>query len=365
MSDLARAIAELLQRRDPSVELLSIGPLAPDDGGGDETTKAVGYGAPLKLRIARGGRIEHLVLRTATPNDFGHDRRSDRAQQMLLAFDTFGRIPSHVRVLDVGAIAGDGRLISLAGAGELYLLTTWAPGAPYAEDLRRVAHTGEATPLDLARVEALARFLVQLHRKPGERAASYRRAVRDLVGHGEGIFGIVDSYPDGTPGAPPERLQAIERRAVEWRWRLRGRDARLRCTHGDFHPFNILFDEGAGFTLLDASRGCEGDPADDVAAMAINFPFFALARPAAWRGLGALWRRFFAAYLDGSGDGDLLSVIAPFLAWRGLVVVNPRFYPSVAGPDRERMLGFIERTLDAPRFDPALADALFTEGSRA
>ena len=31
-----------------------------------------------------------LVFHTASPNDFGHDRRSDRAQEMLLAFDTFG-----------------------------------------------------------------------------------------------------------------------------------------------------------------------------------------------------------------------------------------------------------------------------------
>ena len=159
------------------------------------------------------------------------------------------------------------------------------------------------------------------------------------------------------------RLDAIERRCLEWRHRLRPHAHRLRRTHGDFHPFNIVFQEGPAFRLLDASRGSLGDPADDVAALCINFPFFALEHPAGWeRGLGRLYHRFFDTYQAARPDDELYEVIAPFLAFRALVVCNPRFYPALAPGDRDRLLHFIEEALDSNRFDPASADILFHPG---
>ena len=124
----------------------------------------------------------------------------------------------------------------------------------------------------------------------------------------------------------------------------------------------MVFEEGEGprFTLLDASRGCKGDPADDVTAMAVNFVFFAIDRPASWaNGLGPLWRRFWDVYLRGSGDRGLLEVAAPWLAWRCLVVCCPRFYPALPAGARDAILGLAERALDAPRFDPCWAEELF------
>ena len=92
----------------------------------------------------------------------------------------------------------------------------------------------------------------------------------------------------------------------------RERESRLATIHGDVHPFNVLFGDGAGFHVLDASRGCAGDPADDVSAMAINYVFFAVDHPGAWDGaLRDLWRRFFDVYLRLSRDEQLLEVIAP------------------------------------------------------
>ena len=144
---------------------------------------------------------------------------------------------------------------------------------------------------------------------------------------------------------------------------LRPHAHRLRRTHGDFHPFNIVFQEGPAFRLLDASRGSLGDPADDVAALCINFPFFALEHPAGWeRGLGRLYHRFFDTYQAARPDDELYEVIAPFLAFRALVVCNPRFYPALAPGDRDRLLHFIEEALDSNRFDPASADILFHPG---
>jgi hypothetical protein len=353
-----KGIDLLVGRLWPGARVRSVTALGTDVESG-ETEKGAGYGHPVRIRVEHQGATRDYVFHTQTANDFGHDRRADRAGSQLLAWDTFGEVEGQARAVDVGAIARGGELISLADSGELYLLTEWVPGDPYAADLRRIAESGVAGPADLERVEALARYLVSLHR-PVEGPAAYARAIRDLVGHGEGIFGIIDGYGDGVPGAPLERLHAIERRCLEWRWKLRGRSERLRRTHGDFHPFNVVFQEGARFRVLDASRGSLGDAADDVAAMAVNFPFFSLERPRSWaRGLGPLWRRFFRSYLDGSRDRELYDVIAPFFAWRALVVSCPKFYPHLRAPERDALLGLAERALGAQRFDPEWAEELF------
>jgi hypothetical protein len=323
------------------------------------TEKAAGYAVPVRVTLrTASGSARSVVFRTATPNEFGHDRRADRAAEMLLAFDTFNGVPGHVRVLDVGAIAPEG-LRSLADAGELYLVTDWAQGIPYAEDLRRIAGTGEVDAQDLARVDELARWLATLHGERLDDPQAWRRALRDVVGSGEGLFGIVDAYPPGTPGADAVALLEIERLALEWRWRLRGRHDRLRRIHGDFHPFNLIFAEGTVFTPLDASRGCKGEAADDLTALSVNYVFFAIGQPTSWRrGLGVLWHRFWSRWLEATGDDEAVAVAAPFLAWRALVVACPRFYPRLAADGRARLLGLARSALDRG-FDPHLADGLF------
>src|SRR5438105_654400 len=79
---------------------------------------------------------------------------------------------------------------------------------------------------------------------------------------------------------------------------------------GDCHPFNIVFDARGDLVLLDTSRGSEGDPADDVACLAINYLFFALEEEQAWGGLRELWYRFWDVYLSESGDQEVLDVVA-------------------------------------------------------
>jgi hypothetical protein len=327
--------------------------------------KIAGYGAPLRISIRRADGVEvDLVFRTATANDYGHDRRSDRAGGQLLAYDTFGSIPRHVQPVDVGAISATGRLVSLRDSSEFYLVTTYAPGRLYAEDLREAAKHG-ATPTALARAAGLARYLVDLHSDRRPRPAGYRRSVRDLLGHGEGIFGVIDGYPESVPGAPASRLRAIEERVVEWRWKLRDRESRFTRTHGDFHPFNIVFQDETDFALLDTSRGSEGEAADDVCCLAVNYVFFALGGPhaaakRAWeRGLRPLWSTFWDTYLEGSSDRALLDVAAPFLTWRLLVLASPVWYRGLSESDRDKLLSFAERALLHDRFDPLWADEIF------
>ncbi len=357
-------LAALARALFPGAELERVDLLAPDVAGSGEE-KALGYGKPLKVTIREsGGRSRAFVFRTQASNEFGHDRRADRMEEALLAFDAFGTVPEHVRALDVGAIGDDGRLVSLRGTGEAYLVTDWAEGTLYAEDLRRVAHNGVATELDLARAEALAAYLARLHAAKLDDPVAWRRAVRDLLGHGEGIFGMVDGYPADVPGAPRARLRAIEERCLAWRWRLGDRTRRLARTHGDFHPFNIVFAphppaEPTRFTLLDASRGGKGDPADDLTALSVNYVFFAVEHPGSWpRGLGALWRRFWSRWLGETGDREALETAPPFFAWRALVVASPRFYPHLGGDARDLVLSIAERALDAGWLDVDLPESM-------
>lgn len=355
------ALRRLVDRILPGATLVEATPFDVDDATVDDdgTQKGAGYGVPLRLRVRdRGGREQTLVFHTAKSDQFGHDRRADRAAELLLGFDRFGTVPGHVRALDVGAIDKSGsELISLSNAGEFYLVTSFADGTLYADELRRIAQRGRALPEEKAHVDALARHLLVIHAEKHHDPLRYQRAIRDLVGSGEGIFGLIDAYASDVPGAPPERLAAMEQSALAWRWRLKSRAHRLCRSHGDYHPFNVLLSGAGEVLLLDASRGCLGDPADDVTCMAINYLFFAVEHPGTWQAAFAeLWHRFWALYSAESRDRELFEVCAPFLAWRGLVVCNPVWYPHVSPEARERVFRLVERALAAERFDPSFAD---------
>ncbi|HET9958197.1 MAG TPA: aminoglycoside phosphotransferase family protein, partial [Polyangiaceae bacterium] len=284
-SELPASLVRLLQASAPDARLVSARALGADEELVDSSHKGAGYGAPLLLELETSSGTARWVLHTATANPFGHDRRADRAAEMLLAYDTFGEIPRHARVIDVGAYRRGGGSHSLADSGEFYLLTEWLSGSPYAHDLRVIGERAlqpgseSLTPSERRRAQNLARYLSALHSSKltvANPETTYRRAVRDLIGSGEGLFGIRDGYPESTPAASPERLDAIERRVLEYRSKLRARTARLARIHGDFHPFNILFDDEDEPRLLDASRGCAGDPADDVVCLTVNYLFFGL-----------------------------------------------------------------------------------------
>ncbi|NIQ82065.1 MAG: hypothetical protein GTN93_29110, partial [Anaerolineae bacterium] len=58
---------------------------------------------------------------------------------------------------------------------------------------------------DESRVIALADYLADIHADKNPDPALYRRRIRDVMGHGEGIVGIIDSYPPEFALAPPER----------------------------------------------------------------------------------------------------------------------------------------------------------------
>ncbi len=348
---------------------------------GDAGDKAFGYGRPVRV-LLEGAEVGPIVLHVARGGGFGHDTLADTAALSLLAWQSYGSIPRHVRAIDVGAVERDGTLRSLADARDFFFVTEWAEGRPYFHDLDEIAVRGATSPRDERRLALLTENLAAIHALRRDDREAYVRRTRDLFGDHECLPGLLDSFdaPEGQRVVPAARLIDIERRAVPWRWRLKERAHRLARVHGDYHPWNILFSSpprptGDALTLLDASRGLFGEPADDLAALSINFLFWAVRTRGALVGpFAGLWTRFFDDYLARTGDEEVLEVIPPYLVWRALVVSSPVWYPhySTVGvpPElradldvrvRATLFRFIDRVLALDRLEPARAGALLAE----
>jgi phosphotransferase family enzyme len=347
------------------VEVLSLRRLKAAEGESSDDPKGFGYGVPLQAECLVGGAPRQFVLsRTRPTQGFSHDYPADRAWQALYAHEAYNGFPRHVRSHDVGFVRESGDLVSAGDATEFFQLVDKAAGRLYWLDLDRLLVT-PLGDLDVERATALGRFLAECHADKRDEPTLYQRRIRELLGHGECLMGILDSYPHPYPLLPPSECEALERAVVSWRWRLRGRAHRLSRTHGDFHPWNLLFREGADFSVLDRSRGEWGEPADDVTALGINYLFFGVRRAGDLGASGvaepfiSLFRAFLDAYLERSGDRELCEVLPPFFAFRALVIAHPRWYPTLSDATRCSLLGFA-RTMAGPgAFDPNRMSELF------
>lgn len=365
--DPSRVAAYLTRLLQDEVQVLALESLSDDavtsaaPGDGEERAlKTYGYGEPVLVRYRVADEDRRAVLRTMAPAPFGHERRADRAAGLLLNYDTFNELPRHVRALDVGVFMPDLRLRSLGDGGEFFLLTDYVQGIPYARDMQRLRDTGELTALDVGRARRLAEYLAGIHAVKRDDPALYQRRMRDLLGSGEGIMGLTDSYPSDFPLADAEWLEGVEKACVDWRWRLKTKTHRLSQVHGDFHPFNVLFaddppsgaGDGTDFWLLDRSRGAWGEPGDDVSCMATNYLFFSLQRSGVLEPpFTELWNTFWDMYLERTDDQDMLTVVAPFFTWRALVVASPVWY-DVSDTVRSALFRFVESVLREDVFDP-------------
>jgi hypothetical protein len=321
-------------------------------GGAAEALKQFGYGRPFLVSCRIGAVNRRLVFHRIRPNAFGREREEDRVAAVWLDFRTFGRLPCHVPAEDMIIRTQTGELKSVRDAEEMLIVTDYRDGRLYADDLIRLRDNPSLGPLDLRRAERLGAYLAEIHRQKHDDPALWRRRLRDLVGHGEGIMGLADSYPADQAYARPDDLRALEEMANRWRWRLKPLSRRLSQVHGDFHPFNIIFEDPDRFWVLDRSRGEWGEPADDVSCLAINYLFFSLQR------FGRLERpfvdlhdAFWKSYVAAAADGELPKVIQPWFAWRALVLASPVWYPGLDSEARVKLLRFARRVMTLKRYD--------------
>jgi aminoglycoside phosphotransferase (APT) family kinase protein len=163
-------------------------------------------------------------------------------------------------------------------------------------------------------------------------------------------MGVFDTYPEGT--IPDESMTNIIKKSIDWIIILKPKYKRLSQIHGDFHPGNIWFRNTEDFILLDRSRGPWGEPADDITALAINYIFFSIKHHGDVRGVyQECLDLFFDEYIRVTGDEEIVEVVAPFFAFRGVVVANPVFYPELTDGQRNILFRFVQNVLDAERFE--------------
>jgi hypothetical protein len=320
-----------------------------------------GAGFLVEMTTAQGPAS--YVVKGLFPQGLGHDYPSDRAGVFLLDLDEFGNLPRHVLAKDVLAELEDGTIKSIGGGKEYYLLMERAEGTDYFTDLESLRTKTGLDDEDRQKIRAMARYLGEIHSVKRQSRSLYWRKIRDTIGHGECLMGVFDTYPDGTMNF--SEMAEIEKSCIDWRAKLKAKEERLCQIHGDFHPGNIWFADNGEFVLLDRSRGPWGEAADDVTALAINYVFFSLryhgeVKEAYLDG----FTFFFDEYLRATGDEEVLSCLAPFFAFRGVVVANPIFYPAETTETRQKLFTFVRKVLSVEIFDPNKVNQYIEGGSK-
>lgn len=316
-------------------------------------------GSGFLVELMTDDGVTSYVVKSLIPAGFGHDYPSDRAAIFLLDLDEFNHLPRHVKAVDVLAELGDGSVKSIGGGKEYYLLMEKGQGKDYFHDLIEYSRKQWLDDSDIKKIKTMTSYLHDIHSMKKDSKALYWRKLRDTLGHGECLMGILDLYPEGV--IPCTEMASVIKKSVDRVYTLKPRFERLSQIHGDFHPGNIWFTNEEEFTLLDRSRGPWGEPADDVTALTINYIFFSVkyhetVKDAYLEGLNL----FYNDYVKQSGDDEIYSVVQLFYAFRGIVVGNPVFYPEVSPRQRSMIFRFVNNVLDSERFDPARVNDYFT-----
>lgn len=317
----------------------------------EQGMKGFGYGKPLLVSFEHEGRELEAVFSIMKGDQYGHQFYWDRAAILMFQYETSCTLDKHVCPLGLGYINNSGELISVDEPREFFIVNEKLPGHDYFLDLERI-RGGEFRDSDLELAREFARWLAGVHATKKKDPALYFRRIRNLIGSSECILGLVDeAYPLPYADFPRDGFIALEKRLVDWRWKLREFSHRLSAVHGDFHPWNVLIDAGE-FRVLDRSRGEWGEPGGDVASMAMNYLLWSLREYGVLAGpYGDLYRSFMGTYVEITGDQEMFRVMAPFVVFRALVVASPEWYPDHPDAVRRSLFNLMENVLEDDIFD--------------
>jgi len=316
------------------------------------------HGTGYEMVYRAGKKQKSVILRTLRPGSFSHDFVGDRAKVFILQNELADNMPKHVESIDVGAYTKKGKLISIGEAAEFFQIVEKAHGTPYMENLERIKKEKKLKKKDRVKALKLSNYLVSLHRKKYKGSKELlesmkKRHLRDAIGHGEMLMGVLDTYPPKQAWIKKGEVEDIICKAVLYAAKVKENKSPLCRMHGDFHPGNILFLKNGEFELLDASRFLFGYAADDVTTLAINYIWFALMERGKFDGpFKELFDIFWSNYLRKTKDRSV-NILAPlFFAFRGAVVAHPIFYGDQSNVTRRKIFNFIRNILKSKKFDP-------------
>ena len=204
---------------------------------GEKELKGFGYGKPYLIDYILEGQQHSAVLSSMrVQKGFGHDHFADRAGIMLWQNAAFNVLPKHVRSIDVGFFTEYGGLKSAGDADEFFILMDRIGGLEYYRDLDRIRDTGIFHQMDIDRAKALSDYLVYIHAQKHDDPVLYKRRIRELVGSGECIMGLDDSYPDNFDFYSRKDFERMEQKCVQWRWKLCDQDTQAMRRAWRFPP---------------------------------------------------------------------------------------------------------------------------------
>ncbi|MBD3253038.1 hypothetical protein GF386_04865 [Candidatus Pacearchaeota archaeon] len=305
------------------------------------------------------GKKQKYVLKSMFTENLGMDHFSDRAAILLLAHDSYNNMKNHVKSEDVISVDSRGELKSVGDSREYFILMKEAKGKPLFETFNKIREAGKLEKQDRDKIILLSNFLVDLHKQKKESISLYRRKIRDTIGSGASIMGVLDMYPEKEYNENREQWLEIIKISINY-WNL-SKDLSYRNSeiHGDYHPGNLWFEEEK-LTILDRSRGKTGEPADDIASFLINPILYCLIKEDYFKGVfKEVFDIFWNNYFKKTKDREMRKIIAPYFAFRTAVVCNPLFYnddffggSEKAGNIRRKLIKFSLNILRDNEFKP-------------